>query len=58
MYIPSWATRVLALLNNLSGPSDSDLAPQRTWHLLGEDGDGKTCYLSVDKVEVGAKAKL
>lgn len=57
MYIPTWATRLLALLNGVSGPSDS-LAPQRTWYLLGEDGDGKTCYLSVDKVEVGAQAKL
>ncbi|BEI80330.1 hypothetical protein CcaverHIS002_0108590 [Cutaneotrichosporon cavernicola] len=57
MYIPTWATRVLALLDNVSPPS-SDLAPKRTWHLLGEDGDGKTCYLSVDKVEVGALAKL
>ncbi|CAK9785959.1 hypothetical protein CC85DRAFT_328312 [Cutaneotrichosporon oleaginosum] len=55
MYIPSWATQALALLSALSPVTR---APQRTWHLLGQDGDGKTCYLAVDKIERGAKAKL
>ncbi|GMK54799.1 hypothetical protein CspeluHIS016_0113850 [Cutaneotrichosporon spelunceum] len=53
MYLPTWAA-ALALLNSFA-PSDQ---PPRIWQLLGEDGDGKTCYLSVDKAEVGARAKL